>query len=297
MVAGLGHLVAHHDPLADLAGLAVDDLEELAAARRRRQRAGPVDRQVDPPDRRVVDRLLVLRDDVLVRRVARREAARPLPRGGVELVHDVAGRGRDVQARAVGADAHMVGAIAVDRRAPGDLLRRQVDGDDVGERGARDEDAPAVVRGEDVVVVLVVALADELPDPLVEALADRVERDLRLALGLVGDDVDAVQALERVGVDDVGRAVPVVADEDHRPRLARHRVRAEGAGVRGGGQERRDERGEEGGKTEAGHVCRSLGAGQRNVRQKARRSSSRRSGSSSAAKWPPRGIVVHRSIA
>ena len=44
------------------------------------------------------------------------------------------------------------------------------------------------------------------------ALRGGVGLDLGQALVLVGDDVDAREALERERVDDVGGAVPVVAD-------------------------------------------------------------------------------------
>jgi hypothetical protein len=104
--------------------------------------------------------------------------------------------------------------------------RRQVDAHHVGEARSGDVDVPAVVGGEHVVDVLVVALADELLDGEEERQPLGVGDDLGHPLVDVGDHVHPTQPLERVRVDDVRGAheqhraepVVVVADEQHQRR-------------------------------------------------------------------------------
>ena len=79
------------------------------------------------------------------------------------------------------------------------------------------------MRGEHVVDELVVALADLVADGEEVGVARPGCLDLREALLLVGHDVHAREPLERVRVDDVGRAVPVVADVEHVARRRRRR--------------------------------------------------------------------------
>jgi hypothetical protein len=93
------------------------------------------------------------------------------------------------------------------------------------------------VRREHVVDELVVALADRLPDPEEVAHPVRVALDLGHALVLVGHDVDPRELLERVRVDDVGRAVPVVADVEDVARSGRRGRRADGQHGDGRGQD------------------------------------------------------------
>jgi hypothetical protein len=64
-----------------------------------------------------------------------------------------------------------------------------------------------------------VALAHEQAVAGEEARRHRIGQDLRLALREVGDDVQPRQPLERVRVDDVRRAGPVVADDEDVARL------------------------------------------------------------------------------
>ena len=77
---------------------------------------------------------------------------------------------------AVGGDRHVVRAVAGDLRPPGDLAGRQVDPDHVGETRTRHVEVAAVVRGEGVVHVLVIALADQLPDREVVAELTGLEK-------------------------------------------------------------------------------------------------------------------------
>ncbi len=129
----------------------------------------------------------------------------------------------------------MVGAIAVDLRPPDDLLGLQVDRDDVGEARPREIDDATVRRGEAVVDVLVVPLADQLADQVEERGGDRVGVDLGDPLLGVGDDVDPFEPLERARVDQVGGAGPVVADDEDVALAAL-------LGVDGGRNERADQR-------------------------------------------------------
>src|SRR3712207_9322215 len=59
------------------------------------------------------------------------------------------------------------------------------------------------------------SLADEVADVVVVELRRRVGGDLGDPLLAVGDDVEALEPLERVRVDHVGGAGPVVADDEH----------------------------------------------------------------------------------
>jgi hypothetical protein len=79
-----------------------------------------------------------------------------------------------------------------------------------------------------------VALADLLADRQEVAEAHRVALDLGHPLGQVGHDVQPHQPLERVAVEDVGSAVPVVAHHDD---VARRGARR---GLCGGRQHRRE---------------------------------------------------------
>jgi succinate-acetate transporter protein len=138
---------------------------------------------------------------------------------------------------AVGRDRHVVGAVAVDRRAPDDPLGPQVDRHDVGEARPRDIQNATVVRREHVVDELVVTLANQLADREEVAVALRIRLDLLHPLVDVRDDVDAGDAAELARLDDVGRPVPVVAHVEDAARggcLSR----------RGGGDARR-QRGED----------------------------------------------------
>ena len=96
----------------------------------------------------------------------------------------------------------MVGAEAVDLHPPDDLPRAEVEGDDVGEVGARRK-RNAVGRGERV-DVLVVTLADEQVHAREEPERERVGGDLGGALVEIRDDVQAGDDLQRARVDDVG---------------------------------------------------------------------------------------------
>ena len=125
-----------------------------------------------------------------------RGSGRPPCRSGVEDVDDVAGRGRDRDAPAVGRDRHVVRALAVDHEAPDDLAGVEVDRDDVGEARPGDDQQPAVVRAEHVVDELVVPLADQLADRQEVAEPLGVGRDLGHPLVVVGDDVDPRHPLE-----------------------------------------------------------------------------------------------------
>ena len=69
--------------------------------------------------------------------------------------------------------------------------------------------------GEHVVGVLVVALADQRAHGEEVAELARVQRLLGEPLLQVGDDVEPPELGERLRVDDVGRPVPVVGDEQH----------------------------------------------------------------------------------
>ena len=135
-----------------------------------------------------------------MRRVAGRRTRRPLAGGRVDRVHHVARSSPTPAARAVGRDRHVVGALALHREAPDDLARSRGRSPTTSrEARARDVDEAPVVGGEHVVDVLVVALADQLADRDEVAEALRVERDLGQALLEVGDDVEAPEALERLG--------------------------------------------------------------------------------------------------
>ena len=227
----------------------VDDLEELVALAGvddRLERRG-VERRVDAADARVEDLRAVARVVVLVRRVTRRELACLLPGHDVQLVDLVGRRVRDQQARAVRRDAHVVRAVALDREAPEDPAGRDLDADDVGEARPRDGDDPPVVGREHVVDVLVVALADRLADREEERELVRARDDLGHPRVAVGDDVEAVQALVGLGVDDVGRAVPVVADEHHAAK------RGGGRCPGGHGGERKRKQGEQNGRATTEH--------------------------------------------
>ena len=107
----------------------------------------------------------------------------------------------------------MIGAVALHREPPDDLSGCDVDADDIGQARAGDRKDLAVGRAEHVVVELVVALADEGPDGEVERQSDRVLLDRGDAFLAIGCHVDALEPLVGHRVDDVGRAVPVVADE------------------------------------------------------------------------------------
>ena len=225
-VAGLLHLLAHVPALQDREARVVDDLEELVALADvddRLERRG-VERRVDAADARVEDLRAVLGVVVLVRAVAGGELARLLPGHDVQLVDHVRGRVRDDDALAVRRDAHVVRAVARDREAPEDLARRDLDPDDVGEaRPRHGEDLPVVGR-EHVVGELIVALADPVTDRQEERELVGVRVDLGHPLGEVGNDVDPAQALVGLGIDDAGRAVPVVADEHHVAQRRRGRL-------------------------------------------------------------------------
>jgi hypothetical protein len=115
----------------------------------------------------------------------------------------------------------VVGAVPVDRGAPDDLPGAQVDRHDIREARTRDVQDAAVVRREHVVDELVVALAHRLADSEEVAVALRIRLDLLHPLVDVRDDVDARDAAELARLDDVGRAVPVVADVEDAARLGR----------------------------------------------------------------------------
>jgi hypothetical protein len=65
-----------------------------------------------------------------------------------------------------------------------------------------------------------VPFADQRADVVVVELRRRVGRDLGDPLRAVRDDVEALEALERVRVDQVGGAGPVVAHDEHVARRA-----------------------------------------------------------------------------
>ena len=144
--------------------------------------------------------------------------------GGGDHIHDGRGRGGDEQAPPVGRESHVVGPVAVHLHPPADLARLEVDRHHVGEARSREEHDRPSRRGEAVVDVLVVPLADELADP---SKKNRrwVSLDLRDPLRASGIDIQALEALERVRVDHVGGARPVVAhhqDVAQRPLLGGH---------------------------------------------------------------------------
>src|SRR5436190_525430 len=86
------------------------------------------------------------------------------------------------------------------------------------------------------------ALSDEQADSGEEPRGRRVGHDLRHPLVLVGNDVEADQPLERVPVQDIGGAVPVVADDEDLMRLGSGGgARREDERKRGGGEEAPDE--------------------------------------------------------
>ena len=215
----------------------VDDLEAAIALRRVELRL--VGRRVDEPDAGVVDPAAVGGVVVLVRRVAGGEPADLLARERVEDVDDVPGRRRDGDARAVGRDRHVVGALAVDPEAPDDRAGVEVEPDHVGEARPRDDQQPAVLRAEHVVDELVVALADQLTDGEEVAEPLGVGEDLGHPLLDVGNDVEPRDARERrlarrpALLDHVGRAVPVVADEQDGSDLARAAPRLRETQTRG----------------------------------------------------------------
>ncbi len=220
-----------------LVGLRVDDLEPAIALRRVGD--GLVGRRVDHADARVEDPRAVLGVVVLVRRVAGLELADLGAGGRVERVH-LARRGvGHEQPRAVRGDGHVVGAVALHLEAPGDLARRDLDPDDVGEARPRDVDEAPVVGGEHVVGVLVVALADQLAHGEEVAELARVQGLFGEPLLEVRDDVEPPELGERLGIDDVRRAVPVVGDEQHGPG-ARHHGRPLLRGGAGGEHEQGD---------------------------------------------------------
>src|SRR5690606_5115368 len=193
---------------------------------------GGVERGVDLADGHVPDVPAVGAEDVLVRLVAGPEGT-DLPAGGdVQHVHRVGRGGGDRDPGAVGRDGHVVGAVTRHREAPVDPAGGEVQGDDVGEAGPGDHHRAAVRGGVHVVDQLVVSLADAVADGHEVDPADRVGVDLCHPLLAVGDDVDPADLREvAAGRDDVGGAVPVVADEQHLPRGGR----AAGAALGGGG--------------------------------------------------------------
>ena len=228
LVELLAHVdLAEHGPVAR-----VDDLEDALALGLVEGRI--VERRENGADARVVDELPVLREVVLVRLVAARDARHDRAGLRVDHVDDLGRRGRDEHVLAVGRDRHVVGSVAVDLRAPDDLLRAQVDRDDVGEARPRHVQHAPVVRREHVVHELVVALADLLADREEVAEPLRVRLDLRHPLVDVRDDVDAREPPEPARLDDVGGAVPVVADVEDVARLRRLLARRAG-GRRGHG--------------------------------------------------------------
>ena len=154
-----------------------------------------------------------------MRLVAGRELADDRPGLRVDDVHLARGRGGHQQPLAVRRDRHVVGPVALDLHAPDDAPVVQADGNDIGEARAGDEHQPPVRRGEGVVDVLVVALADELADAEEVAVVRRVGLDLGHPLRDVRDDVDALQPRVALRVDHVGRAVPVVGHHEHGTRL------------------------------------------------------------------------------
>jgi hypothetical protein len=133
----------------------------------------------------------------------------------------------------------VVGAVALHREAPDDLAGGDLHPDHVGEARPRDVGEAPVVGGEDVVGVLVVALADQGADGDEVAELPRVQGLLGEPLLDVRDHVEPPELAEALRVDDVGRAVPVVGDEQHRLRPRHHRR----ALVLGGGAGRQRERG------------------------------------------------------
>ena len=211
--AGGGQRRADVEAPQDRVRARVDDLQDAFALRR--VELGPVQRGVDAADARVEDPRAVAREVVLVRLIARRELADDGAALRVDHV-DLAGeRGGDEQPRAIGRDRHVVGAIALDLHAPGDLACPEVQCDDVAQARPRDVERAPVVRRERVIDVLRVALADEQVVGVEDAQRDRVGRDLGAALRQVGDDVQPREDLLRARVDDVGGAVPVVGDDEH----------------------------------------------------------------------------------
>ena len=142
-----------------------------------------------------------------------RAVMRPL-RVSIEVDHAGGRRGHE-QPPAVLGERHVVGAIAVDLGPPADLAGLQADRDDVGEARTGEVDGAAVGRGEAVVDVLVMALADQRADAVVVELRRRVGRDLGDPLVAVGNDVEALEPLEAARVDQVRGAGPVVADDEH----------------------------------------------------------------------------------
>ncbi len=243
VAAVVGELVADVPPLQDLEGLGVDDLEDALAFARvaHDPELAAVGRRVDPSDAGVVDPGRIGGVGVLVRRVARREAAGLLTRGHVDAVDDVRRGVRHQHLRAVRGDGHVVRAVAVHREAPADLARLEADGDDVREARPRDVDLGPFRVGEHVVDELVVPLADGFADgeEVGEPVGARL--DLGHPLLAVRDDVDLGQDLERAAVDDGRGALPVVADEHHRAGVGALRWCLAGGHGRGrhAGEERR----------------------------------------------------------
>ena len=238
LVAVLGEHLADVEALEHRVALGVDDLEPAIALRGVRDRL--VGRRVDEPDAGVEDLRAVGGVVALVRRVARLELPDLGARRGVERVHLARRRIAHQQPRAVRRDRHVVGAVALHREAPDDLARRDLDPHDVGEARPRDVDEAPVVGGEHVVGVLVVALADQRPHGDEVAELARVQRLLLQPLLEVRDDVEAAELGERLRIDDVGGAVPVVGDEQDGLR-AGHDGRA--GVLRGGARGQREREG------------------------------------------------------
>ena len=211
--AVVGERLADVDAREDREAARVDDLEHAIALGCVER--GRVERRVDRADAGVEDARAVGREVVLVRLVAGCELADDRAALRVDDVDLLRRRGRHEQPRAVRRDRHVVGAVALDLHAPDDRARAEVDRHDVGEARPPDVQEAAVGRREGVVDVLVVALADEQGVGLEDPERHRVGRDLGQPLRKVGHDVQPRQDLQRVRVDDVGRPVPVVADDEH----------------------------------------------------------------------------------
>jgi hypothetical protein len=112
----------------------------------------------------------------------------------------------------------VVGALTGHGEPPDERARLDVDGHHVGQARPGHDQQLTVRRGVHVVDQLVVPLADERAHGQEVEQPHGVQVDLDEPLVEVGHHVDRADVVERgVRGDDVHRAVPVVADEQHVP--------------------------------------------------------------------------------